>query len=135
MLFRSDRREVLRLAQGLDQPGRKIVIDQKRLKPGARFEETLLDEIADSDVFVLCWSRNAAKSDWVDKEARHAASCEQTAGRPDIWPKPLELPVPLPPDYLSDRHFGDLWAQMIEAEQSIARKRGGVISWIRSMIL
>ena len=46
--------------------------DKKSLDPGAEFNDVIKKNIDESDVFFLLWSKNAAESDYVNKEYHHA---------------------------------------------------------------
>lgn len=54
-------------AQGVD-----YFYDRDSLSPGDVYEEKIFDYIDSSDLFVLCWSQNAAKSAYVAKEKGRA---------------------------------------------------------------
>lgn len=54
-------------AQGVD-----YFFDRDNLKPGAIFPLEIKKYIDDADLFILCWSANAAKSKYVMKELEHA---------------------------------------------------------------
>lgn len=54
-------------AQGID-----YFYDRDSLKPGDVYEEKIFEYIDSSDLFVLCWSKNAAVSDYVAKEKERA---------------------------------------------------------------
>lgn len=54
-------------AQGVD-----YFYDRDSLAPGDVYEEKIYDYIDSSDLFVLCWSKNAESSEFVAKEKRHA---------------------------------------------------------------
>ena len=54
-------------AQGVD-----YFYDRDSLAPGDVYEERIFDYIDSSDLFVLCWSKNAAVSDYVAKEKGRA---------------------------------------------------------------
>ena len=54
-------------AQGVD-----YFYDRDSLAPGDVYEEKIFDYIDSSDLFVLCWSKNAAASDYVAKEKGRA---------------------------------------------------------------
>lgn len=54
-------------AQGID-----YFYDRDSLAPGDVYEERIFDYIDSSDLFVLCWSKNAAGSDYVAKEKGRA---------------------------------------------------------------
>ena len=54
-------------AQGVD-----YFYDRDSLAPGDVYEEKIFDYIDSSDLFVLCWSKNAAVSDYVAKEKGRA---------------------------------------------------------------
>lgn len=54
-------------AQGVD-----YFYDRDSLAPGDIYEEKIYEYIDSSDLFILCWSKNAAASDYVEKEAKRA---------------------------------------------------------------
>ena len=54
-------------AQGVD-----YFYDRDSLAPGDVYEEKIFDYIDNADLFVLCWSENAAASDYVSKEKAYA---------------------------------------------------------------
>ena len=54
-------------AQGVD-----YFYDRDSLAPGDVYEEKIFDYIDSSELFVLCWSKNAAVSDYVAKEKGRA---------------------------------------------------------------
>lgn len=54
-------------AQGVD-----YFYDRDSLSPGDVYEEEIFEYIDSSDLFILCWSKNAAESDYVAKEKNRA---------------------------------------------------------------
>lgn len=54
-------------AQGID-----YFYDRDSLAPGDVYGEKIFDYIDSADLFILCWSENAAQSDYVAKERRRA---------------------------------------------------------------
>ncbi len=52
--------------------GVNYFFDRDKLKAGDVFEEKIFEYIDSADLFILCWSANAAKSDYVDKELARA---------------------------------------------------------------
>lgn len=54
-------------AQGID-----YFYDRDSLAPGDVYGEKIFDYIDSADLFILCWSKNAAQSDYVAKERRRA---------------------------------------------------------------
>jgi hypothetical protein len=120
-----DRPEVLKRAQALQAAGIGFFQDLLDLKPGERWERRLYEEIDKCDLFLLFWSRQAAKSEWVVREAEYALNCQANSDHnaPDITPVILEgPPVPLPPPSLEHLHFNDalryvMCAAIAEREQ------------------
>jgi TIR domain len=99
-------------AQGLGENGIKPCIDVSTLEPGDEWEKELPSHIGQADVFYLMWSDHAAKSIYVDQEARHAVGLHQLdrqPKRPRIKPTPLQQPWPEPPEYLRRFHFYSEW--------------------------
>jgi len=104
---KSDRREVLCRIQSLQVfAGIDVFLDCLSLRPGKDWKKELGREIHERDIFLLFWSRNAMRSEYVDWEWRTALASKTITG---IQPHPLE-PVDLapPPTELVDLQFGTL---------------------------
>jgi hypothetical protein len=54
-------------AQGVD-----YFYDRHKLEGGDVYEEKIMGYIDSADLFILCWSDNAAKSEYVAKEIKRA---------------------------------------------------------------
>jgi hypothetical protein len=106
-----DRPEVLKRAQALRAAHIQFFQDLLSIEPGARWEQQLNEEIDRCDLFLLFWSKNAARSEWVLREAERAVARQNAsaAEEPDITPIILEgPPVPQPiPNWLQHLHFND----------------------------
>jgi TIR domain len=118
-----DRSEVLRRVQGLKALGIQFFQDILNLAPGQRWAQELWRLIDQSDVFLLCWSSAARKSEWVRKEYLQAntTSSRSSDKRPHIAILPLEgPPPPEPPPELAHLHFSDdlLYAIKVESDLS-----------------
>jgi serine/threonine-protein kinase len=102
----ADRDEVLRRVQGIVAAGVDVFLDVLSLRAGDEWEDLLVKNIREKDIFYLFWSVAAAKSQWVDREWRFALS---EKGADCIHPIPLSDPreAPPPPE-LAHRHFNDL---------------------------
>ncbi len=81
-----DRAEVLRRVQGLKALGIQFFQDIMSLSPGQAWAEEFQNAIDRSDVFLLCWSSAASKSEWVRKEylQAQALTSKSADGRPHI---------------------------------------------------
>jgi hypothetical protein len=108
---RKDVHQVLLYAEALDDCGIELLIDLTAIEPGAEWELELSKLIGKADVFYLMWSKNAAGSQWVDKETRTAVQrYDQNPRRePRIRPVLIEQPTPDPPDHLKRFHFNSKW--------------------------
>ena len=85
-------------AQGVD-----YFYDRDSLAPGDVYEEKIFDYIDSSDLFVLCWSKNAAASDYVAKEKGRALlraypHLSQRDATLKIYPISIEPRADLPSD-------------------------------------
>ena len=85
-------------AQGVD-----YFYDRDSLAPGDVYEEKIFDYIDSSDLFVLCWSKNAAASDYVAKEKGRALlraypHLSQRDATLKIYPISIEPRAELPSD-------------------------------------
>lgn len=67
---RVDKVEARLLATALIQQGVGVWFDEWSLNPGESLTGGIQGGLADADVFVLVWSANAAKSNWVGTEVR-----------------------------------------------------------------
>jgi hypothetical protein len=109
-----DRAEVLRRVQGIQATGMDVFLDVVNLRSGQDWE------IDTSDGFFLFWSRNAAQSNWVEREWRYAL---KQHGLEFISPLALEDPrLTQPPAELSKMHFNDMLLAFIHSEDAIAKR-------------
>ncbi len=67
-----DAQQIKLLALAYKAQGVDYFYDRDSLAPGDVYEEKIYDYIDSSDLFVLCWSKNAAASDYVAKEKGRA---------------------------------------------------------------
>lgn len=85
--------------------GVDVFLDATSLRAGDEWQKKLEEQIRLRDVFVLFWSTNASRSDWVKWELRTALAHKSLG---EIEPHPLEPPnVVAPPEELKSLHFGD----------------------------
>jgi class 3 adenylate cyclase len=116
-----DRPEVLKRAQTLRAAHIEFFQDFLSIEPGERWERQLYKEIDLCDLFLLFWSNNAARSEWVLREAGLAVARQNASPdeEPDITPIILEgPPVPQPiPDFLKHLQFNDYLAYLIGATE------------------
>ena len=108
---RKDFDRVSLFAQGLTQREMELAFDVASLEPGADWGAKLPEMIGRCDVFYLMWSDNAARSKWVEKEARLAVWLHHKSqrGAPRIVPITLDRPAPKPPGFLGPFHFNSPW--------------------------
>ena len=106
-------------------PGLSIFQDCLDLKPNEAFKPQLTKRIADSDVFLLFWSRSAAASPWCQWELDTARTAK---GFGAVIPMPLEDPkiAPPPPEFaevhMRDRFMVTRYA-MQRVNEEVARLR------------
>lgn len=67
-----DAKQIKLLALAYKAQGVDYFYDRDSLAPGDVYEEKIYDYIDSSDLFVLCWSKNAAVSEYVAKEKGRA---------------------------------------------------------------
>lgn len=96
-----DRVASVRLATELD-----VFLDCLQLRAGDRYEDVLLEQIRQRDLFLLFWSKAASESEWVRVELDTALDAK---GEDCLQLHPLgsfaDAPVP---ERLRHLHFGDL---------------------------
>ena len=94
--------------------GIDVFFDKHRLKAGYIYSEEISKFIQTADTFVLCWSENAAKSDYVEKERQEALALaypqikSKKLARLEILPFNIEPHAVPPADMIKDYHFEEL---------------------------
>lgn len=94
--------------------GIDVFFDKHRLKAGYIYSEEISKFIQTADTFVLCWSENAAKSDYVEKERQEALSLAYPQYKPRelarlrIHPYNIEPHAVPPADMIEHYHFEEL---------------------------
>lgn len=103
-----DRETVAAIATAYQAAGVEHFFDRTSLKSGEEWSPRLRREIDRADLFHLCWSRQAAESEWVAKEAEHALTRRRKAGKPEITVQMLDGPPwAKHPDTLDAINFDD----------------------------
>ncbi len=87
-----DRETVSAIATAYASAGVEHFWDRTSLKSGEEWSPRLRKEIERADLFHLCWSKSAASSEWVEKEASHALNRRRRAKKPDITVQMLDGP-------------------------------------------
>jgi hypothetical protein len=104
-----DRETVSAIATAYQMAGVEHFWDRASLKSGEEWHPHLRREIDRADLFHLCWSRAAADSEWVQKEAEHALTRRRkNSGKPEITVQMLDGPPWAPhPAALDAINFDD----------------------------
>jgi TIR domain-containing protein len=115
---RRDAEQVLLFAEALDDCGIEPLFDLTSIEPGEEWEERLPKLIDKADVFYLMWSRNAALSQWVEKETLAAVARYDNDSKrvPRIRPVIIEQPMPEPPTHLRRFQFHSKWIALRTAQ-------------------
>ena len=93
LLFQQRPRNRLAIATAYQMAGVEHFWDRASLKSGEEWHPRLRREIDRADLFHLCWSKAAAESEWVQKEAEHALTRrKKNSGKPDITVQMLDGP-------------------------------------------
>lgn len=106
----ADRPKVIPRVQMLKTVGIECFQDILDLDPGERWEATLYRKIDECDLFLLFWSSEAKRSEWVRKEVEYAVARKgrDEFAPPEIRPVIIEGPPLVPPwEELADLHFND----------------------------
>jgi hypothetical protein len=104
-----DIQQVIGFAECCKALGTDYFFDRHTLKAGDIFKEKIFDYINSSDLFILCWSKNAANSEWVQIEREHAlALVNEGKSKLYIYPLNLKPEAPLPLDMKEKYNFGTL---------------------------
>lgn len=106
-----DESQVRGIAEGCRMLGKDYFFDRHSLQPGDIFKDKILNYIENADLFVLCWSKNAAESEWVQIEREHALRLiHEGKSSLSIYPLCLRPEAPLPIDMSKKYNFGTLQA-------------------------
>ena len=103
--------KIAKLYEGMDVD---VFFDKHRLKSGYIYSEDIFNFIRTADTFVLCWSENAAQSEYVEKERKAALELAYPNRKPryiaQISIKPYNIqPYATPPkDMIEHYHFEEL---------------------------
>ena len=109
-----DEPKVKFLHEGLKVAGVDHFFDRDYLKIGDVFPQVIQDYINSADLFVLCWSENASKSVYVEKERLLALERAFPQVQPEqaaklrIYPMSIEPRTELPGDMKNYYHFGEI---------------------------
>lgn len=105
-----DMQQVKHLALAYEAQGVDYFFDRDKLKTGDVYEEKIFEYIDTSDLFILCWSKNAAQSNYVAKEKAHALlraypQLSRQNAKLKIYPISIEPRAELPGDMSEVYHF------------------------------
>lgn len=106
-----DESKVKYIARAYDAQGVDYFFDRHYLKPGDIFPLKIKEYIDSADLFILCWSANAAQSDYVDLERRQALERAFPKVKPfeeaplSIYPMSIEPRADLPIDMRDTYNF------------------------------
>ena len=109
-----DESKVKFLHEGLELGSVPHFFDRKYLKAGDVFPQVIQDYINNADLFILCWSENASKSEYVQKERLQALERAFPQVKPEqeaklrIYPMSIEPRAELPGDMKENYHFGEI---------------------------
>lgn len=109
-----DESKVKFLHEGLELGAVPHFFDRKYLKAGDVFPQVIRDYINSADLFILCWSENASKSEYVQKERLQALERAFPQVKPAkdaklrIYPMSIEPRAELPSDMKDYYHFGEI---------------------------
>ena len=109
-----DEEKVKLFAEGFELMDVPYFFDRRYLKIGDVFPKVIEDYINSSDLFVLCWSKNAEQSEYVRKELNQALKLAYpqvqpaSAAKLSIYPYSIEPRADLPSDMKDIYHFGKL---------------------------
>lgn len=83
--------------------------DRHSLKPGDKYKDIIFKHIDDADLFILCWSKNAKESQWVNLECnRFIENTEKKDNHTHIHPISIAPKVDFPKELEERYHFGEL---------------------------
>ena len=107
-----DKKKVELIAKTCKAQNLEYFFDRHTLDPGDNFDEKIELWIRSVDLFILCWSKHAAKSEYVKKEYRQAIELSELNKQPretSLRISPFNInPKAKPPIELAKLHFEDL---------------------------
>lgn len=109
-----DEAKVKSFHEGLKLAGIEHFFDRNYLQAGDIFPQVIQDYINTADLFVLFWSENASKSEYVQKERLQALERAFPQVKPEqeaklrIYPMSIEPRAELPGDMRKNYHFGEM---------------------------
>lgn len=109
-----DEEKVRSFHEALDLTDIDHFFDRAYLKTGDVFPQVIQDYINSADLFVLFWSENASKSEYVQKERKQALERAfpqvkpRQAAKLSIYPMSIEPRAELPSDMKNNYHFGEV---------------------------
>lgn len=118
-----DYSEVIRIKQGLEAgcDNLDVFMDKEGLKEGKDWPESLEKEIMSCDIFYLCWSPNAQKSPWVEREWQYAFF---KRGEEIIHPIGLKSASECPlPDLLKNKQSGNMHTEIISLREQLEEEK------------
>lgn len=109
----NDLKSAEKIAKIHEALGIEVFFDKHRLKSGYIYSEEIFNFIKSADTFVLCWSENAAKSEYVEKERKAALeraypNCKPKEEALRIKPYCIEPYATPPSDMIEYYHFEQL---------------------------
>lgn len=105
----ADYSQVKGIAEGCKMNGSDYFFDRHTLQAGDIFKDKILKYIDNADLFVLCWSKNASESEWVQIERKHALKLIESGNhRLAIYPLSMPPEAPLPADMSDKYNFAKL---------------------------
>lgn len=106
-----DESKVQYIARAYEAQGVDYFFDRDYLKPGDIFPLKIKEYIDSADLFILCWSANAAQSEYVDIERKQALKRAYPRIKPiekaplSIYPMSIEPQAELPADMRDTYNF------------------------------
>jgi len=106
-----DESKVKYLAEAYRAQGANYFFDRHYLQPGDVFPVRIQEYIKSADLFILCWSENALKSEYVDKERKQALTLAYPHIKPmekatlTIYPISIDPHAELPDDMRNIYNF------------------------------
>lgn len=118
-----DETKVQYIARAYEAQGVDYFFDRDYLKPGDIFPLKIKEFIYSADLFILCWSANAAQSEYVDLERKLALERAYPKVKPfekaplSIYPMSIEPQAELPADMRSTYNFIEMQRKTINAQK------------------
>lgn len=104
----SDASKIQYFAEAYKASGTEFFYDRYSLAPGDKYQDKIFEYIDGAELFILCWSKNSALSEWCCLEKERALYKASVNKDFKIYPVSIDPKTTLPYDISSKYHYGEI---------------------------